>query len=86
MSTPSTHPFPATMNEARRALVGAYATVRSHVRRVGDAAGRTLDRVGTAAETYVGAKIKRRVKPPIVVALIVAGVALVVALVAAFRR
>ncbi len=80
------NPFPATIHEARRALAGAYDTVRAHVRRVGDTARRTLDRVGTAAESYVGDKIKRRVKPPIVLALIAAGVALAIALVVAFRK
>lgn len=80
------HPFPATVTEARRALMGAYDTVRAHVRKVGDSARRTLDRVGTAAESYVGAKIKRRVKPPILAALALAGVALAVALVVAFRK
>ena len=44
------------------------------------------DRLGAVAEDYVGAKIKRRVKPPIVVALVVAGAALVVALVAVATR
>lgn len=44
------------------------------------------DRLGAVAEGYVGAKIKRRVKPPIVVALVVAGAALVVALVAVATR
>jgi len=44
------------------------------------------DRLGAVAEDYVGAKIKRRVKPPIVVALVVASAALVVALVAVATR
>lgn len=84
MSTP--HPFPATVSEARRILASAYDTVRTHVHRVGDTARRTFDRVGTAAESYVGTKIKRRVKPPIVAALAAAGVALAIALIAVFRK
>jgi len=80
------HPFPATVHQAQRALTDAYDVVRAHVRRVGDAAGRTFDRIGTAAEAYVGAKIERRVKPPIVAALVLAGVALAVAVVAVFRK
>ena len=84
MST--THPFPATVRAARRTLASAYDTVRAHVRSVGDVASRTLDRVGTAAETYVSTKIKRKVKPPLVAALVAAGLALVVAIVAVFRR
>ena len=42
--------------------------------------------LGDLAERYVGAKIKRRVKPPIVLALVVAGVALVVAVAAIATR
>ena len=84
MST--SNPFPMTTHEARHLLLGAYHTVREHVRRLGDAAGHTLDRVGAAAESYVGEKIKRRVQPPIVVALVAAGIALAVALAAVFRK
>ena len=80
------HPFPATVTEVRRALTGAYDTVRAHARKLGDTARRTFDRVGAAAESYVGEKIKRKVKPPIVAALALAGVALVVALAVAFRK
>jgi len=80
------HPFPATVRAARRTLAGAYDTVRAHARKLRDAASRTIDRVVTAAETYVSTKIKRKVKPPIVAALVAAGLALVVAIVAVFRR
>ena len=79
-------PFPMTTHEARQFLLGAYDTVREHVRHLGGAARRTLDRVGAAAESYVGDKIKRRVQPPIVAALVAAGIAMVVALVAVFRK
>jgi hypothetical protein len=82
----TSHPFPATIADVRRALNGAYDTVRTHARRVGTMATRTFDRVGAAAESYVGEKVKRRVKPPIVVALVAAGVALIVAIVAVLRK
>lgn len=72
--------------ELRRILRSACGTVQANVRRVGDVARRSLDRVSDAAERYVGAKIKRRVKPPIVMALAVAGVALAVALIAVVRK
>ncbi|MBE7448591.1 MAG: hypothetical protein HS111_06825 [Kofleriaceae bacterium] len=78
--------FAGTARDARRVLASAYDTLRAHVRRIGDTAGRTLDRIGTAAESYVGARVKARVKPPIVVALVTAAAALVVGLVAAFRK
>ncbi len=84
MST--SHPFPATARAARLILARTYDTVRAHVHRIGDAARHTFDRIGTAAESYVGGKIERRVKPPIVAALLAAGVALAVALVAVFRK
>lgn len=48
-----------------------------------------VDRVGGAIEGYVGNKIKARVKPPIVAALVLAGLAVgvaVVAVVVARRR
>lgn len=41
-----------------------------------------VDRVGGAIEGYVGDKIKARVKPPIVAALVLAGLAVGVAVVA----
>lgn len=72
--------------ELRRLLHDAYATVRATVRRIGGAATRSLDHVTGAAERYVGAKLERRVKPPIVAALAIAGVALVVALIAVVRK
>lgn len=83
---PTFHAFPATVGEARRALVNAYDTVRAHVRKLGDSARQTFDRVGTAVERYAAAKIERKVKPPILAALVAAGAALVVALVAVFRK
>lgn len=83
---PTTHPLPTTVTAARRILSNAYETVRAHARRIEGAARRTLDRVGTAAESYVGDKIKRKVKPPIVAALLAAGVAVVVAVVALARK
>jgi hypothetical protein len=82
----TTHPFPTTVNAARHILANAYDTVRAHARRIEGAARRTLDRVGTAAESYVGDRIKRRVKPPIVAALLAAGVAVVVSIVALVRK
>lgn len=89
MST-TTFPFRSTVtntaNDARRVLAGAYDTLRAHVRQIGDTAGRTLDRIGTAAERYASTKIERRVKPPIVIALVTAAAALVIGLVAAFRK
>lgn len=48
-----------------------------------------VDRVGGAVESYVGKKIEARVKPPIVAALVLAGLAVgvaVVAVVVARRR
>lgn len=84
MST--THPFPATITTARRTFADAYQTVHAHARRIEGAARRTFDRIGTAAEAYVGKKIERKVKPPIVAALLAAGVAVVVAIIALVRR
>jgi hypothetical protein len=71
----------------------AAADGRAYVHRVGqrarslagDAVSRAravASRAGALAESYVGDKIKRRVKPPIVTALVIAGVALAVAVVA----
>ncbi len=79
-------PFPSTRAEVRRTVDRAYTNVRANVGRLRDTAGQALDRLGTYAESYVATKIKRRVKPPIVVALVLAGVALAVALVAVFRK
>lgn len=79
--------------DARMAAGRARVVVREafdHAREVATAtaarAGAYADQLGAVAEDYVGAKIKRRVKPPIVVALVVAGAALVVALVAVATR
>ncbi len=71
----------------------AAADGRAYVHRVGqrarslagDAVSRAravAARAGAFAESYVGEKIKRRVKPPIVTALVIAGVALAVAVAA----
>lgn len=68
-------PFSFPVADTRRALAGAYRTIRTRIHRIGD-----------AAERYAGAKIKRRVKPPIVAALVVAGTALVIGVVATFRK
>ncbi len=82
----TTYSLPSTVAVTRRVLASSYDTVRAHARRLEGAARRTLDRVGTAAESYVGDKIKRKVKPPIVAALLVAGVAVVIAIVALVRK
>jgi hypothetical protein len=64
--------------------VGAGATAAASS--AATAARAYADRLGHLAEDYVGTKIKRRVQPPIVVALVVAGAALVVALIAVATR
>lgn len=81
----TTH-VPVISRRVRDLLAGAHDTVLGEARRVGAGARRTLDRVGAAVESYAEAKIARKVKPPILVALLAAGVALVVALIAAFRK
>ena len=90
MTTTPSFPFTNHVTDARRSLASAYDTLRDQVRRIGDTARQTFDRVGTAAERYAATKIERRVKPPIVAALIAAGVAVIVAVivavVAAFRH
>ena len=72
--------------EGRRHLADAYEAVREQVRGLGTRARETLDRVGDAAERYASVKIERRVKPPVLAALILGGAALTVALVAALRK
>ena len=72
--------------ETRRRLAAAYEAVRDQVRGLGTRARETLDRVGDAAERYASVKIERRVKPPILAALILGGAALTVALVAVLRK
>jgi hypothetical protein len=82
----SSLPFSSTVTDARHALTSAYDTLRTQVRRIGDTALHNLDRAGTAIERYAATKIERRVKPPIVIALVAAGVAVLFAVAAAFRR
>ena len=79
--------------DARAALgqsIDRARTVATNVTARGRAAvahaGGYVRHLGDLAERYVGAKIKRRVKPPIVLALVVAGVALVVAVAAIATR
>lgn len=91
MSTSSlaSAPFHGTADPVARAraiLAGAYDTLRGQVRRVGDTAGGVVGRLATHAETFVGAKIQRRVKPPIVIAMVVAGIALAAAIIALVRK
>ena len=76
----------AAVADARQLLASAYGTIRGQVRRVGATAGNVLDRLGSQVETFVGAKIKRRVKPPIIAAIVVAGLALAVAAIALSRK
>ena len=63
-------------------VAGVFDALRGHVRRVVPAARGVVARI----ESFMGAKIKRRVKPPIVLALIVAGLALAAAVVALARK
>lgn len=76
----------STITQARQILAGAYDTIRGHVRRVGATADGVLGRLGARVETYVGAKIRRRVKPPILAAILVAGIALAIAAIALTRK
>lgn len=69
----------ATRGPVTRTIRAGAATLRTAV------AG-PLQRLGDLAERYVGAKIKRRVKPPILAALLVGGLALAVALFALSRK
>jgi hypothetical protein len=78
-------PFAVSANDVRRVLRRAYGTVRESVHRAQVAAGRTLDLVSTRAARYVGARLERGVKPPIVAAIAIAGVALALAALATFR-
>lgn len=68
---------------ARGPVAGAFGVAAAKVRH---AIAAPLRRLGAVAERYVGAKIKRRVQPPILVAIVVGAVALIVAIVAAARK
>ncbi len=60
---------------------------RATAGQVADHARAYAGRLGAVAERYVGDKIKRRVQPPIVTALVIAGAALALAIIAvAIRR
>lgn len=83
----------ANLHQVSEDARAAASDGRAYVHRVGqrarslagDAVTRAravASRAGALAESYVGDKIKRRVKPPIVTALVIAGVALAVAVVA----
>lgn len=67
---------------ARGPVAGAFGVAA----KVRHAIAAPLRRLGAVAERYVGAKIKRRVQPPILVAIVVGAVALIVAIVAAARK
>ncbi len=90
-----------TPTSAREFLDRAAVAIRAQVRplaeatrstaiavagKVGRAVAAPLGRLGDLAERYVAAKIKRRVKPPILAALLIAGVAVVVAAFALARK
>lgn len=85
-TAPRTADPPDTIADARLLLANVYGTIRGHVQHVGATAGNVLGRLGSKVETFVGAKIKRRVKPPIIAAIVVAGLALAVAAIALSRK
>lgn len=60
--------------------------VRGRVGRVAPAARGLVRRLGGRLESFVSAKIKRRIKPPIMLALVLAGLALAAATVALLRK
>ena len=79
--------------EFGRMFSRASTNVRANARRIVDAARGAVSRVrgaasrlGERAEAFVGDKIKRKVKPPIVGALVLATVALAVAIYALVRK
>lgn len=69
-----------------RARTTATSAARALTATIGRTVAAPLRRLGDVAERYVGAKIKRRVKPPILLALALGGVALAVALLVLIRK
>lgn len=88
MSTPLATTNTGSSHAARPSddIAGIFDTLRGHVRRVVPAARGVIGRVGDRIESFIGPKIKRRVKPPIVIAIVVAGLALAAAVVALIRK
>jgi hypothetical protein len=80
------NPIPRVIERARGLARDGLAAIRDDVRRLVAYARRAAGRAGAAVERVASAKIERKVKPPIVAALVAAGLALVVAVVAAFRK
>lgn len=72
--------------EGRSLLSRAYTNVRGNVRRLGQSVRGLVTRLGDRAESYAAAKIRRRVKPPIIAALALGAAALVIAIVAVIRK
>ena len=64
----------------------AAARVRATVGQIADKARTYVGCLGSVAERYIGAKVTQRVRPPVLVALLLAGAALVVAIVAVVVR
>ncbi|MBK9032131.1 MAG: hypothetical protein IPL61_12565 [Myxococcales bacterium] len=62
------------------------ARVRTTVGQVAGQARAYAGRLGAVAERYIGAKVAQRVRPPILAALVLAGAALAVAIVAVVVR
>ena len=87
MSAPTiTSVGPALADHPRQLVASIADAVRGHVRRVVPVARGFIGRVGDRIESYMGTKIKRRVKPPIVLAIVVAALALAAAVVALIRK
>ena len=87
MSNPTSMTTGSVASDQRRPLVASiFDAVRSHVRRVVPAVRGIVGRFGDRVESFVGTKIKRRVKPPIVLAIVVAGLALAAAVIALIRK
>ena len=87
MSTPPTATITGSTATAQPQLVATvFETLRGHIRRVVPAARGVVSRIGDRIESFMGAKIKRRVKPPIVLAIVVASLALAAAVVALIRK
>ena len=72
----------AARDTARRTV---NASLGPTVKKLGAAVVAPLRRLGDLAERYVGAKIKRRVQPPIILALALGAVALLVGVVVLAR-
>ena len=90
----SAHLFAAHARDVVRANVrrlGGHAgrvaaRVQTTVAQVADQTRAYAGRVGAAAERYLGARVTQRVRAPLLAAVILAGAALVVAIVAVVRR